>query len=299
MNDLLLGAIEGGGTKFICAVGYSAERILERIVIPTESPAPTLKAALNFFSDAQRQHGPIGALGIASFGPLDLRRGSPSFGRLMRTPKANWSGVDMVGTFRSRFDVPIAIDTDVAAAALAEADLGAGRDVGSVAYVTVGTGIGAGFAPGVLNGARLLHPEVGHLRVQRHGGDGDFKGLCPFHGDCLEGLASGPALVARWGRELEKIDPSHPAWAIEAHYLGQLAASIALIASPERIILGGGVMSNGPLLSHVQRAAGAFLNGYIEPLNDAAALERYICSPGLGDRAGLAGAFLLAGQATT
>jgi fructokinase len=134
--------------------------------------------------------------------------------------------------------------------------------------------------------------------VQRHDEDGDFQGICPFHGDCLEGLASGPALVARWGRELEKIDPSHPAWEIEGHYLGQLTASIALIASPERIILGGGVMSNGPLLSHVHRAARAFLNGYIEPLNDAAALERYICSPGLGDRAGLAGAFLLAGQAT-
>jgi fructokinase len=297
MSDLLLGAIEGGGTKFICAVGHSAGRILERVIIPTADPAPTLESVLRFFSEAQHRHGSIGALGIASFGPLDLRRGSPTYGRLMRTPKAHWSGTDLVGSLRSRFAVPIAIDTDVAAAALAEATLGAAQDVGSVAYVTVGTGIGAGFSPGLLAGAQLLHPEVGHLRVQRHPDDGDFPGICPFHADCLEGLASGPALVQRWGKDLEKIDPSHPAWAIEGYYLAQLAASVALIASPERIILGGGVMSNAHLLSHIHSAARATLNGYIEPLNDAQALERYIRTPGLGDGAGLAGAFLLAGQA--
>lgn len=297
MNDSLLGAIEGGGTKFICAVGYSPERILERVVLPTKEPAATLTAALDFFSAAERMYGTIGALGIASFGPLDLRPGSPGFGRLMATPKPGWSGVDLVVTFRGRFNVPIAIDTDVAAAALAEFTSGAGCDVGSVAYVTIGTGIGAGFAPGLWNGARLLHPEVGHLRVQRHRDDGEFRGVCPFHGDCVEGLASGPAIHARWGEGLDTLDPSHRAWEILGHYLGQLTASIALVASPERIILGGGVMRNEPLLSHIQRAARALLNGYIEPLNDAGALERYIRGPGLGDRAGLSGAFLLAAQA--
>jgi len=135
--------------------------------------------------------------------------------------------------------------------------------------------------------------------VRRHSEDGEFPGVCPFHGDCVEGLASGPAIRLRWGQELEALDPSHPAWAIEGHYLGQLIASIALVASPERIILGGGVMSNGRLLPHVQRAARDFLNGYVEPLNDGGALERYIASPGLGDQAGLAGAFLLAEQASS
>jgi fructokinase len=297
LNASLLGAIEGGGTKFLCAVGYGAERILERVVIATEGPVSTLTAALDFFGAAERTHGAIGAFGIASFGPLDLRRGSPSFGRLMGTPKPGWSGVDLVGAFRNRFNVATAIDTDVGAAALAELRLGAGRDVGSVAYVTVGTGIGAGFAPDLWNGARLLHPEMGHLRVRRHSEDGHFPGICPFHGDCVEGLASGPAIRARWGQELARLDPLSPAWAIEGHYLGELAASIALVTSPERIIFGGGVMGNGLLLPLVHRSARDVLNGYIEPLNDGGVLERYICSPGLGEGAGLAGAFLLAGQA--
>ena len=297
MNASLLGAIEGGGTKFVCAVGYCAERILERVVIATEGPVPTLTAALDFFGAAERTYGAIGAFGIASFGPVDLRRHSPSFGRLMSTPKPGWSGVDLVGAFRNRFNVATAIDTDVGAAALAELRLGAGRDVGSVAYVTVGTGIGAGFAPDVWTGARLLHPEVGHLRVQRHSEDGHFRGICPFHGDCVEGLASGPAIRARWGQELARLDPSSAAWEVEGHYLGQLAATIALVASPERIVLGGGVMGNSHLMTHVHRSARDALNGYIEPLNDAGVLERYICNPGLGDQAGLAGAFLLAGQA--
>ena len=299
MNDSLLGAVEGGGTKFVCAVGYSPERVLERVVIPTGAPAATLQTVLDFFGAAERTHGPLRALGIASFGPLDLQPDSPSFGRLLGTPKPGWSGTDLVGAFRSRFDAEIAIDTDVAGAALAELTLGAGRGVQSVAYVTVGTGIGGGFAPGFWVGARLLHPEVGHLRVRRHSQDGEFAGICPFHGDCVEGLASGPAIRARWGRELDGLDPSHPAWAIEGHYLGQLVASIALVASPERIILGGGVMSADRLLPHVHRAARDFLNGYLHPLNDAGALERYICSPGLGNQAGLAGAFLLAERAST
>jgi fructokinase len=296
MSEPLLGAIEGGGTKFLCAVGYSPEHVLEQTVIPTREPRATLQAALDFFSAAHDKHGVIEAFGVASFGPVDLRRHSPTFGRIMATPKPGWSGTDLLGALRSRFDVPAAIDTDTGAAALAELQLGAGRDVGSLAYVTVGTGVGGGYAPAACNGPQLLHPEVGHLRVQRDPRDRDFKGVCPFHGDCLEGLASGPAIVARWGARMGELDATHPARSIVANYLGQLAASIALMVSPERVILGGGVMSGGQLLPYIREAAREFLNGYIGPLNETGALERYICGPGLGDRAGISGALLLAGQ---
>jgi fructokinase len=297
MSEPLLGAIEGGGTQFLCAVGYSPERILEQVVLPTREPDSTLQSMLAFFSAAQDRHGSIRAFGLASFGPLDLRRNSPTFGRVMATPKPGWSGTDLIGALRGQFSVAVAIDHDVAAAALAELTLGAGRDVRSVAYVTVGTGIGGGFAPANCNGAQLLHPEVGHLRVQRDPRDSDFKGVCPFHGDCLEGLASGPAVLARWGVEMSRLEPSHPARSIIGNYLGQLAASIALMVSPERVILGGGVMSSGHLLPHIHNTARELLNGYIGPLNEPGALERYICGAGLGDQAGLRGAMLLAAQA--
>jgi fructokinase len=294
----LLGAIEGGGTKFVCAVGYSPDRILERVVIPTRAPDSTLGAMLDFFGAAERRSGRISAFGMASFGPLDLRRGSPTFGRLMSTPKPGWSGTDLIGALQGRFGaVPVELDTDVAGAALAELSLGAGRDVTSLAYVTVGTGIGGGFAPRAREVRHLLHPELGHLRVRRDPRDVDFEGICPFHGDCLEGLASGPAIRARWSNDLNGLELSHPAWSIIGGYLGQLATCIALMASPERIVLGGGVMSNAPLLPHIRAVTRALLNGYLEPLNDAGTLDRYICRPGLGDHAGLAGAFLLAAQA--
>jgi fructokinase len=296
MSEPLLGAIEGGGTKFLCAVGYSPEHVLASVVMPTRDPDSTLQAALDFLSAAQDKHGTIRACGIASFGPVDLRRGSPTFGRVMATPKPGWSGADVLGAVAGRFNVPVAIDTDVGAAALAELTLGAGRDVGSVAYVTVGTGIGGGFAPDVWAGVQLLHPELGHLRVHRDPRDTDFKGICPFHDDCLEGLASGPAIVARWGAQLSTLNPPHPAQSVIGNYLGQLVAAIALMVSPERVILGGGVMS-GELLPHILTTARALLNGYVGPLNDAGALERYIRTPGLGDRAGISGALLLAKKA--
>jgi fructokinase len=298
-SDSIVAAIEGGGTKFVCAVGYSAQRVLERVVIPTTAPGTTLEAMLTFFDACQIEHGAISAVGLATFGPLDLRRGSPTFGRLMATPKPGWSGADLLGPLLQRYNVPVAINTDVTAAALAELELGVGLDVGSLAYVTVGTGIGCGFAPDVWRGAQLLHPEIGHLRVRRDPRDLDFAGVCPFHGDCLEGLASGPAIRARWGDELSALDATHPAWSIIGSYLGQLAVSIALVASPQRIVLGGGVMTGGRLLPLIRAATRDFLNGYIEPLNDSAALHRYICSPALSDQAGLAGAFLMATQAKT
>lgn len=299
MSAQILGAIEGGGTKFVCAAGTSAGQIFEQVVIATRDPNSTLQSVIDFFVAAQRRHGPIRSFGVASFGPLDLRRHSATFGRLMATPKPHWSGTDLVGPLTRRFQAPVAIDTDVNAAAMAELQLGAGRDVRSVAYVTVGTGIGGGYAPALWKGAQVLHPELGHLRVQRDLRDLDFSGICPFHGDCLEGLACGPAIRARWGEEINSLAPDHPAWSIIGNYLGQLATTIVLALSPERIIFGGGVMTGGSLLALIRATTADLLKGYIGTLNEQGALESYIASPGLGDRAGLAGAMLLAQEAGT
>lgn len=290
---MLYGAIEGGGTKFVCAVGVSPQEVHESVVLPTSDPQSTLAACVEFFGTAARKFGAIDALGFACFGPLDLRVDSPTYGHMLATPKPAWSGVDLLAPLRARFSVPISIDTDVAAAALAEWSLGAGRGFGSVAYVTVGTGIGADVAPRDRNMRRLMHPEMGHIGVRRDSRD-PFAGVCPFHGDCLEGLASGPAIYKRWGCELGELPPEHEAWQIIGGYLGQLAATLALVQSVECIVFGGGVMANGLLLPHIRAAAQASLRGYLQPLAQAEALDRYITAPLLGTRAGITGAFLLA-----
>lgn len=294
---MLYGAIEGGGTKFVCAVGTSSDDVLDSAVLPTSSPTPTLAACVEFFTAAERKFGVIGAFGFACFGPIDLRMHSSTHGQMLATPKAGWSRVDLLTPVCSKFDAPIAIDTDVAAAALAEWRLGAGRGLGSIAYVTVGTGIGGGVAPNDLAGRRLLHPEMGHIFVRRDARDKDFPGVCPFHGDCLEGLASGPAIQARWRCQLDALPPHHESWSIIGGYLGQLAASIALMVSVERVIFGGGVMANGLLLPHIRGAAANTLQGYLEPLSQPGSLDDYIVAPALGTRAGIAGAFLLAEKA--
>jgi fructokinase len=290
------GAIEGGGTKFVCAVGNSPQDVHESIVLPTSDPQSTLAACVEFFSSAERKFGAIDALGFACFGPLDLRVESATFGHMLATPKAGWSGVDLLAALRARFAVPIAIDTDVAAAALAEWRVGAGRGFGSVAYVTVGTGIGADIAPRDRHMRRLMHAEMGHIAVRRDPRD-TFAGVCPFHGDCLEGLASGPAIHKRWGCQLAELPPEHVAWQIIGGYLGQLATTIALVVSVECIVFGGGVMANGMLLPHIRAAAAASLNGYLQPLAPAGALDSYITAPLLETRAGIVGAMLLAESA--
>jgi fructokinase len=294
---LLYGAIEGGGTKFVCAVGRSSEDVLERVVLPTVDAQSTMAACVEFFSTAERKLGRIAAFGFGCFGPIDLRAHQPSHGQMLATPKPGWSRVDLLKPLRSRFDVPIAIDTDVSAAAFAEWQLGAGRGLGSIAYVTVGTGIGGGVAPHEPTTRRLMHAEMGHILVRRDARERDFPGVCPFHGDCLEGLASGPAIQARWGCQLDALPPDHEAWSIIGGYLGQLAATIALMVSVERVVFGGGVMANGLLLPHIRTATANALRGYLEPLSHAAALDTYICAPQLGVRAGIAGAFLLAERA--
>lgn len=290
---MLYGAIEGGGTKFVCAVGRSAAEVHESIVVPTSDPETTLGACVDFFAAAEHRLGPIGAMGFGCFGPLDLCVESPTYGHMLGTPKPTWSGVNLLAPLISRFRAPIAIDTDVATAALAEWRLGAGRGFESVAYVTVGTGVGADLAPRDRLAKRLMHPEMGHISVRRHPRD-TFAGVCPFHGDCLEGLASGPAIYQRWGCKLAELPPQHEAWSIIGAYLGQFAGTMALVLSVERIIFGGGVTAAGLLLPHIRTAAAASLNGYLQPLSRAGALDRYITGSLLIGQAGILGGLLLA-----
>jgi fructokinase len=292
--DRVVGAIEAGGTKFQCALVRGADTVLASRRIPTTSPPETLGAVVRFFAEAQAEFAPAEAFGIGTFGPVDLDTGSATHGRILPTPKAGWSGADLRAPLQARFRRPVAIDTDVNAAALAEAAFGAGRALRSLAYVTVGTGIGGGV---VLDGQALhgmLHPEMGHIVVRRDPRDLDFAGTCPFHRDCLEGLASGPAVEARWGAPLDALAPEHPAADVIGGYLAQLAVAIVLLIACERIVFGGGVMTNGKVLTHVRRRARELLGGYLPVARVSGDLTDFLVPPGLGERSGLVGAALLA-----
>jgi fructokinase len=293
----LYGAIEAGGTKVVCAAGYAPNDIPQdcRTVIPTTAPGPTLAAVAEFFAQVTRKHGELAGIGIAAFGPVDLDTRSPTWGRILATPKPGWSDASIVAPLQ-RFGCPIAIDTDVNAAALAEARLGAGAGLGSLSYVTVGTGIGGGIVVADRTVKGLLHPEMGHIYVERDPRDAGFVGVCPFHGDCLEGLANGPAVMARWQSRAEDLPQSHPGREILGGYLGQLAATIALMLSCERIVFGGGVVSGGGLLPFIRQAASRRLRGYLPIEARAGGFDRYIVPPVLGDSAGAIGALLLAIQ---
>ena len=297
MTGNLLAAIEAGGTKFVCAVGRPGQTV-HSIEIPTRDPSTTLSDVCAFFSAAIKAHGSISALGIASFGPIDLNPASADFGRMTTTPKPGWSGFDLPAALHDLMAVPVAIDTDVNAAALAEATMGAALNCDPVAYVTVGTGIGVGVFAGGAPIHGIGHPEAGHIWPRRHPAHQNFAGSCPYHGDCLEGLASGSALAAAWGHPAEELPPEHPAWEAEADYLGQLCATLILMLAPQRIVLGGGVMKRSFLYPMVRARTAHWLNGYPGTLTgSAAALTPLIVAPGCIQPSGLAGAFLLAESA--
>ncbi|WP_298468406.1 ROK family protein [uncultured Erythrobacter sp.] len=281
----LLGGIEAGGTKFVLAVGHSPTEIIARHEIPTRDPATTLEHVCDWIEG----QGTINALGIASFGPVELDRSSTLWGHITNTPKPAWTNCDLVGHFAERFGVPIGFDTDVNGAALAEYEHGAGKAAGSLAYITVGTGIGGGlvFHGKAIHGA--AHPEMGHIFPRRHADDDQFEGICPHHGDCLEGLASGPAIKARWGASLSELPSDHIAHAIIADYLAQLAHSIVAMTAVEIIVLGGGVMRTHGLLERVNQSATELGAAYFP-----GGSKHKIVSPGLGHNAGLAGALMLA-----
>jgi fructokinase len=297
MNDaspVLLGGIEAGGTKFVCVVGTGIDDVRAEARILTTTPAETLGQVVRFFAEASRVHGPLAAIGVGSFGPIDLHRTSPTFGAITTTPKPGWAWTDLVGTLGGALGVPVGVDTDVNAAALGEWRHGAARGLDTFVYLTVGTGIGGGGLVGgrLLHG--LVHPEMGHLRVPRDHAADPFPGVCPFHGDCLEGLASGPAMAARWGAPAETLEAGHPAWALEARYLALALQNIVCTLSPERIVLGGGVMAQPALLPRVRAELAALLNGYMQAPAVLERMDEYVVAPALGDRSGVAGAFVLA-----
>lgn len=298
-GEPLVASIEAGGTKFVCAVGSGPNTLRTVTSFPTTTPAATLGQAVAFIRDEQAHRGPIAAVGVACFGPVDLRTDSATYGHITSTPKPGWQGTDMVGTFRREFGVPVGFDTDVNGAALAESRWGAGTGCDPVVYVTVGTGVGGG---ALINGRPLhglLHPEAGHLMVRRHPDD-DYPGRCPYHGDCLEGLASGPAIEDRWGCPAGELGADRDrAVAIESWYLGQLAASLTYLLSPELIVMGGGVMKLPGLLEATRADTARVLSGYIDTAKTTSKIDDYIVTPGLGDTAGVLGGVALAHTALT
>lgn len=291
MNEPIYAGIDAGGTEFKCLVARGPEQVLSHTKVPVTYPGATLDACRDFFLGAQAEHGPFAALGIASFGPVDLRRDSPTYGYITSTPKPNWTDTDLAGYFQRALELPIRFDTDVNGALLAERRWGAAQGMNNAIYVTVGTGIGAG----VMVDGRLvhgaMHPEAGHMLVPRHPSD-PFSGACPYHGACLEGLAAGPALQQRWQQSPQSMPDHHPAWELQAHYLAIMCVNLALVYSPQRIVLGGGVMERKTLLPMVRRAYLAKINGYLG--DQHAEMESFITGPGLGSMAGALGAIALA-----
>jgi len=282
-----IGAIEAGGTKFVCGIGNEEGIIEDRVSFPTEQPEKTLANVIEYFRDKQ-----IEAMGVGSFGPIDLDRNSATYGHVTTTPKPGWSGFPFLGTLKEAFDVPFGWDTDVNAAAFGEATWGAARGLDSCVYYTIGTGVGVGvYAEGkMVHG--LVHPEGGHILTRRHPDD-SYEGFCPYHGDCLEGIAAGPAIEKRWGVKGSELAEDHPAWALEAFYIGQAVAGAILMLSPKKIILGGGVMHQMQLFPLIHAEVKKNLNGYVSAAAVLEDIENYIVPPGLGDNAGLSGSLAL------
>ena len=286
-----IGAIEAGGTKFVCGFGNEQGIIGDRISFATEEPERTLEQVIAYF-----EHNKVDSIGIGTFGPIDIDPSSPSYGYVTTTPKPGWANYPFLTTLKQVFDVPFGWDTDVNAAALGEAIWGAAKGLDSCLYYTIGTGIGVGvFSEGKLVHG-IVHPEGGHILTRRHPED-RFTGTCPYHGDCLEGMAAGPAIEKRWNAKGSDIPADHPAWAMEAFYIGQAVAASILMLSPKKIILGGGVMHQKQLFPLVRAEVQNNLNGYVSAKAVLDNIDDYIVPPGLGDNSGLCGALALGLQA--
>ena len=289
---MLFGTLEAGGTKMVLSIGNEQNELIEQTSIPTEDPAKTIPAMIDWF----RGKG-IAALGIGTFGPVDLKKESPTYGWITKTPKPGWSDKPLLPPMQEALGVPALIDTDVNAAALAEWKLGAARGLNSCLYVTVGTGIGAGL---VIEGKLvhgLVHPEFGHMLLRQEKEDPAPDGFCPYHKGCLEGLASGPAIEKRWGRKAYDLPEDHEAWNLEAAYLAQMCMDAVCGFSPEKIILGGGVMQQKQLFPLIRKKTKELLNGYVQAKEILEEIDSYIVEPGLGTKSGATGALLLAKKA--
>jgi fructokinase len=290
----LYGGIEAGGSKFVCAIGDMRAKIWEKVVIPTTIPQETMPRVIDFFRRAHI-HTPLSGIGIASFGPLDPDPRSQTYGYITTTPKAGWEHFDFVGTMKKAFNLPIAFDTDVNGAAIAEHHWGAAQDLHTFLYITIGTGIGGGgmFEGKMMHG--LMHPEMGHILIPHNKERDPFDGVCPFHGDCFEGLASGPAMKKRWKVDSAMDLPEdHVAWTLEADYLAMVFANYIMTLSPQRLIIGGGVMRQKHLLDKVRPRVLAYLNGYVKHDEILKKIDEYIVSPQLGEQSGICGAIAMA-----
>jgi len=294
MAKAIFGGIEAGGTKFCCAIGDADGNIIKSMTTPTCSPAITIQEAIQFFQTIHKET-PLTAIGIGSFGPIDLDINSKTYGYITTPPKSGWQNFDFVGAVKSAFNLPIGFDTDVNGAALGEYRFGAGQGLDTFLYVTVGTGIGVG---GMMSGQLmhgLIHPEMGHIFIPHDKERDPFAGICPFHGDCLEGLASGPAMMKRWKiKSALDLPVDHPGWDLEADYLGLAFANYIMTLSPQRIIVGGGVMKQKNLIAKIRPRVLKMLNGYIKSDKIIQDINNYIVAPRLRDNAGICGAIALA-----
>ena len=292
----LYGGIEAGGTKFVCAVGSNPDDLCVN-VIETTTPDETISRVIAYFKK-QNSTKKLSSIGIGSFGPIDLNRNSKTYGFITSTPKLNWENVDFVGAIRSSFNIPIGFDTDVNAAAIGEYQWGAAQGLTNFIYLTIGTGIGGG---GIINGIPLhglLHPEMGHIFIPRDNSDKkSYEGNCPRHKDCFEGLASGPAIRNRWGRPPQDLNQDHPAWEYIAKYISYALVNYICTLSPQRIIIGGGVMKQSKLYPLIHQMVKELLNNYLQLPEITENIQNYIVPPTLGDRSGILGAIALAKQA--
>lgn len=282
----MIAGIELGGTKTVVAIGTAEGRVIEEMRFPTTLPEETFKIA----TDWLRERGQPDSIGIAAFGPIGIVKGRENYGKVLATPKPDWSGFSLTDCLSEAFPgAKLTLDTDVNAAALAEAKIGAAAGLDDVAYITIGTGIGGGILSGgsLIHGA--LHPEFGHLKVPRQAGD-EYAGVCPFHVDCLEGLACGPSIAARWGKPAHELPADHPAWQTQAWYLAHGILSLLSIVSPARVIVGGGVSQVDGLHRKINDKLVEIAAGYFPPV----LVPDYVVAPALGQEAGICGAFLLA-----
>ncbi len=294
----LYGGLEAGGTKFVCAIAAGPDDIRDEIRFPTTTPDETIGQALDFFR-MHHEREQLRAVGIASFGPVDPNPASSTWGYITTTPKPGWHNTDVAGPLARALGIPIGFDTDVNGAALGEHRWGAGMGIDNLVYLTVGTGLGGG---ALVNGKLLhgmMHPEMGHMLLRRDPERDPYAGHCPYHGDCFEGLVCGPALNDRWQQDARQLPPDHEAWKLEAHYLALGLVNIITVLSPQRIILGGGIMDQEQLFPLVRANVQTLLNGYIQTPEILEEIDAYIVAPGLGNMAGVLGAVALAQDAAS
>lgn len=291
-REMLIGGIEAGGTKMVCAVAEAEKngacpKIIDRISLPTGQPKETLTEIIDYFKKRE-----IEALGIGCFGPVDLDRDSDMYGHITKTPKPGWENCNMVGVFREALQVPVGFDTDVNGAVLGEVTWGAAQGCGNAIYITIGTGVGVGVYS---NGALLhglVHPEAGHMLLQKHPKD-TYKGRCPYHPNCVESLASGPAIEERWGKKAAELADRSEVWEMEAYYIAQAVTNYIVTYSPQKIILWGGVMHQEQLFDMVRTGVKEMLHGYIHHEMVEEKIEQYITAPALGENPGILGAIRL------